>query len=107
VAFVVVTAFVFANLIIAVVCDAVHVMGDGGVAGLTGCDKDKIAQQRSRDPLQSSPRSSGPTDASLGQKLRELGRGIDEIVSLQNELTRALDRVAHSTLVQSPNHRDA
>jgi hypothetical protein len=107
VAFIVVTAFIFFNLIIAVVCDAVHVMGDGGVAGLTGCDEDKIAQQCSKDPLQSSPRSAGPTDSSLGQKLRELERGIDEIVSLQNELTKALDRVAHSTLVHSTNYRDA
>jgi hypothetical protein len=93
VAFIVVTAFVFVNLIIAVICDAVHVMGDRGVAGLTGCDEDEITKIRSRDPLELSPRAS---NLALWHKLREIERSIDEIVSIQNQMVMLMDKLARS-----------
>ncbi|KAL3795109.1 hypothetical protein ACHAWO_009272 [Cyclotella atomus] len=93
VAFIVVTAFVFVNLIIAVICDAVHVMGDRGVAGLTGCDEDEITKIRSRDPLELSPRASNLV---LWHKLREIERSIDEIVSIQNQMVMLMDKLARS-----------
>jgi hypothetical protein len=79
------------NLIIAVICDAVHAMGDQGVAGLTGCDEDEITKIRSRDPLEISPRAS---NLALGNKLREIERNIDEIVSIQNRMVMIIDKVA-------------
>ncbi|KAL7510767.1 hypothetical protein ACHAXN_009803 [Cyclotella atomus] len=91
VAFVVVTAFVFVNLIVAVICDAVHVMSDRGLAGLTGYDEDEITKIRIRGPLELSPRAS---NLALGQKLREIERSIDEIVSIQNQMVTIIDKIA-------------
>jgi hypothetical protein len=91
VAFVVVTAFVFVNLIVAVICDAVHVMSDRGLAGLTGYDEDEITKIRIRGPLELSPRAS---NLALGQKLREIERSIDEIVSIQNQMVMIIDKIA-------------
>jgi hypothetical protein len=91
VAFVVVTAFVFVNLIVAVICDAVHVMSDRGLAGLTGYDEDEITKIRIRGPLELSPRAS---NLALGQKLREIERSIDEIVSIQNQMVMIINKIA-------------
>lgn len=88
--FISVSAIVFVNLTIAVICDAVHVLGDDKVAGLTGLDEEEISRQRSksREAL-----SRGP---SIQEKLRRLQNAVDEVVLVQNELVRAIDIVRRS-----------
>lgn len=88
--FVAVSAIVFVNLTIAVICDAVHVLGDDKVAGLTGLDVDEISRQRSksRETI-----SRGP---SVQERLRRLQNSIDEVVLVQSELIKAIDAFARS-----------
>jgi hypothetical protein len=96
IAFVVVTCFIFVNLLIAVICDAVRVMSDKGLAGLTGCDENQIKLERSRDPLQMSPRECSQSTCSLRQKLHELERQVDGIILMQSELLEVLNLVMKS-----------
>lgn len=93
ISFLVVTCFVFVNLMIAVICDAVQVMSDHGRAGLTGSDENEMQIERSKDPI-NSPRQCDPTASSLRHKLDELERQFDEVVMMQNELIAALHIVA-------------
>ena len=83
------TAFIFANLIIAVICDAVHVLGDDKAAGLTGISEDEIEGRKAL-----CPQTRGSVDRALVNKLTALAKGIDEIVSLQNELVAAIGAVS-------------
>ena len=77
--FIVVTAFIFANLIIAVICDAVHVLGNADVAHLLGCDEEVTGGH-------GTPKS----NTSKIHKLRELNMQVDHVVTLTNYLSGVL-----------------
>ena len=91
IAFLVTTAFVFANLIIAVICDAVHVLSDDKAAGLIGIGEDEIERRKAPSPKS---RGSVDVDCALVNKLTELAGEIDEIVSVQNQLVAAISAVS-------------
>ncbi|KAL7502406.1 hypothetical protein ACHAXN_000374, partial [Cyclotella atomus] len=94
IAFIVVTAFVFANLIIAVICDAVHVLGEDDVAGLIGFEEDEVTNAgRYRNSFELS-RGFG---SSTIDRLREMEAQLDQIVLMKDDLMMAMDvLVIHS-----------
>eukprot|EP00970_Alexandrium_tamarense_P013114 scaffold3253_cov180-Alexandrium_tamarense.AAC.1 len=96
VAFIVATAFVVVNLIIAVICDAVHVLGSEDKAGLYGKhveDNQPKAKSKSNDQFEmnSSPLATvmetPSTSDSRELRLRELQQNLDEMISIQNQMT--------------------
>ena len=97
VAFIVATAFVVVNLIIAVICDAVHVLGSEDKAGLYGEQVEgnqlKATKSKSNDQFEmnSSPLATvmetPSTSDSREQRLRELQQNLDEMISIQNQMT--------------------
>lgn len=107
ISFVVISAFIFANLIIAVICDAVRVMDDDDVADLTGYEHDQIEHHRvvlddSLRRLDSSRKSSGTTTI---QKLREMEKQLDQIVLMQNELREAIGLIANASDLDRPREK--
>ena len=96
VAFIVATAFVVVNLIIAVICDAVHVLGSEDKAGLYGEQVEgsqlKATKSKSNDQFEmnSSPLATvmetPSTSDSREQRFRELQQNLDEMISIQNQM---------------------
>ncbi|KAL7510996.1 hypothetical protein ACHAXN_007915 [Cyclotella atomus] len=97
ISFVVVSAFIFANLIIAVICDGVRVMEDDEVAGLTGYEEDEIYHHRVVDGSEKdSDRPWMYPRTTTMQKLREMEQQLDQIVMTQNQLRNAITIIAQS-----------
>ena len=107
IAFIVTTAFVFANLIIAVVCDAVHVLGDDDVANIIGFEnnegkletKDKAMYgNRSVDHLFRLNSSNAllvtKSKVSTSQKLHDLDSQLNHLVRTTNHLMFVIDSLA-------------
>ena len=87
--FIVVTAFIFANLIIAVICDAVHVLGKADIADLLGYDEIEGIEERGmadNPSLDLSPKS----NPSRIHKLKDMNMQVDHIVIVTNYLSEVL-----------------
>lgn len=82
------------------ICDAVHVLGDDKMAGLTGYEEDDIRDERSRDPLVSLR-----PNTTTSERLRELETQLDQIVCIQNELKAAIEMIATSSQNGTIRHR--
>jgi len=96
--FIVITGFVVVNLIIAVICDAVHVLGNENKAGLYGYDseegsllsKTKKATDKPIHPpdqVQVAPSS----QSTATQRLEELQHQLDEMVKAQDQMRRTIE----------------
>lgn len=91
------SAFIFANLIIAVICDGVRAMEDGECAGLTGYEEDEIYRHRVVDGLGRRPESPCiQSQTTTMQKLREMEQQLDQIVIMQNQLRVAMEIISRS-----------
>jgi hypothetical protein len=88
VAFLVITGFVIVNLIIAVICDAVRVMGDEKKNDLTG---GMSPTNRSTDPA-------GDMSPTNGSNLWGMAYDVDRPFGAVNVESGALDRVPRSAL---------
>lgn len=100
-----VTAFIFANLIIAVVCDAVHVLGGDDVANIIGLDGDdnnierrdnSIYGSRSVDHILRLNNNNNTmlvlkSKASTSQTLHDLDNQLDHLVRTTNHLMLVVD----------------
>ena len=108
-----VTAFIFANLIIAVVCDAVHVLGGDDVANIIGLDGDdnnierrdnSIYGSRSVDHILRLKYNNTmlvlKSKASTSQTLHDLDNQLDHLVRTTNHLMLVVD-----SLGGVPNNR--
>lgn len=87
--FVVMTAFVVVNLLIAVICDAVHVLRTAERAMLLGCDvqldgDDKIPKHIVRNVEVSA-------DEQIEKKINELQRMLDEMVETQECMAMTIE----------------
>jgi hypothetical protein len=105
VAFIVVTAFVFANLIIALICDIVHVLDNNDVAGLIGYEEDEVKKEREALYMRSfdmSPRLRTPTI----QRLREMEVHLNQIVLIKDDLSMAVNFLVNE-LVKERHQDDA
>jgi len=96
--FIVITGFVVVNLIIAVICDAVHVLGNENKAGLYGFDSDddsllsktkKATDKPIHPPDQVQVAPSSQSTAT--QRLEELQHQLDEMVKVQDQMRRTIE----------------
>lgn len=103
ISFVVISAFIFANLIIAVMCDGIRVMDDSEVAGLTGYEEDQIERHKVRlDGSHRSWNSAKRRPKTNIQKLREMETQLDQIVLMQRELRVAIELIAEASNLEIP-----
>lgn len=79
-AFIVITAFVVVNLLIAVICDAVHVLGDDVKDGLIGEDSDANILAGELPPLT-------PTE----RRLEELEYRLSEMMQVQDQMKISIE----------------
>jgi len=90
--FIVITGFVVVNLIIAVICDAVHVLGNENKAGLYGYDSESLQSKTDKpdhppDQVQAVPSSL----STATQRLEELQKQLDEMVKTQDQMRRTIE----------------
>jgi len=91
--FIVITGFVVVNLIIAVICDAVHVLGNENKAGLYGYDSDSL---RSKTDIPDHPpdhqvQVAPSSQSTATQRLEELQQQLDEMVKTQDQMRRTIE----------------
>jgi len=97
--FIIITAFVVVNLIVAVICDAVHVLGNENKAGLHGCDSDDY---RSEDMEYEDDMNHMRSPASATERrLQELQKQLDEMVSVQDQLRTTIEVLINQLLENS------
>eukprot|EP00986_Skeletonema_menzelii_P016578 scaffold15059_cov146-Skeletonema_menzelii.AAC.18 len=99
--FIVITGFVVVNLIIAVICDAVHVLGNEKKAGLYGYDSESLISKTDKPVVQATPSS----QSTAAQRLEELHHQLDEMVKAQDQMRRTIE-VLSSRLAFSLDARD-
>jgi len=105
--FIIITGFVVVNLIIAVICDAVHVLGNENKAGLYGFDGEESLLSKNdkefymRDQVQDAPSS----QSTATQRLEELQQQLDEMVMVQDQMRRTI-KVLSSRLTLAHNVLD-
>lgn len=80
------------NLIIAVICDAVHVLGNENKAGLYGYDSESLQSKTDKpdhppDQVQAVPSSL----STATQRLEELQKQLDEMVKTQDQMRRTIE----------------
>jgi len=98
---------VVVNLIIAVICDAVHVLGNENKAGLYGFDGEESLLSKNdkefymRDQVQDAPSS----QSTATQRLEELQQQLDEMVMVQDQMRRTI-KVLSSRLTLAHNVLD-
>ena len=108
ISFIVITAFVVANLIIAVICDAVHVLGDHDAAGLIGYEGDDAAKERAkfRRNFELSERLNSTTI----NRLKEMEIQLDQILLMRSKLVVSIDllvrRSQNFTGSEGPTERE-
>jgi hypothetical protein len=91
--FIIITGFVVVNLIIAVICDAVHVLGNENKAGLYGLDgEESLLSKKDKpfyinDQVQEAPSS----QSTATQRLEELQQQLDEMVMVQDQMRRTIE----------------
>ena len=88
------------NLIIAVICDAVHVLGNENKAGLYGYDSDGSLVSKYTKPYPPDQVQGAPSFQSPAQRLEELQKQLDEMVMVQEQMMRTIE-VLTSTLTLS------
>ena len=81
------------NLIIAVICDAVHVLGNENKAGLYGYDSDSL---RSKTDIPDHPpdhqvQVAPSSQSTATQRLEELQQQLDEMVKTQDQMRRTIE----------------
>ena len=84
------------NLVIAVICDAVHVLGNENKAGLYGFEEEELVAKRDRpfypeqiQAAQAIPPSN--SSSSAAQRLEELQKQLDEMVMVQDQMRRTIE----------------
>jgi len=91
VVFIILTGFVVVNLIIAVICDAVHVLGNEGKAGMQGYDSDDYPPEG----MEALPNEGGalqlPTASNTERRVEELQRQLDEMVYVQEKMRTTIE----------------
>ena len=85
--FIIITAFVVVNLIIAVICDAVHVMGNDSKANLVGYESDEDFS----GGIESNLHDGGINSTSTEQRLQDLQQQLDEMVLMQDQMKTTID----------------
>ncbi len=77
------------NLIIAVICDAVHVLGNENKAGLYGYDSESLKSKTDKPVglVQVVPSS----QSTAAQRLEELQQQLDEMVKTQDQMRRTIE----------------
>ncbi|KAL7537538.1 hypothetical protein ACHAWF_005792 [Thalassiosira exigua] len=90
VAFVAITAFVIVNLIIAVICDAVHVMERSGKAGLHGSE---VSKRNAEISVENGSDESCPMFSCIDtkQRLELFQRQLDEISVMQQQMMPTIE----------------
>lgn len=89
--FIIVTAFVVVNLIIAVICDAVHVMGNDSKAGLVGFESEELRSIGMESDLYDGGVNKMTNPASTEQRLQDLQRQLEEMVLVQDQMKTTIE----------------
>ena len=109
VAFIIITGFVVVNLIIAVICDAVHVLGAESKAGLEGYTEETFPGNGEGDGRQWLKGVESKSEESMNNKetpysredrLRDLELKLDEMVLIQEHMRKTIE-VLINTLQES------
>jgi hypothetical protein len=88
VAFIVITGFVVVNLIIAVICDAVHVLAETGKAGLHG---DSEESEGGHFYYEDDVNYATPPATYTQQRLEVMQRQLDEMTKVQEHMGRTIE----------------
>lgn len=88
--FIIITAFVVVNLIVAVICDAVHVLGNENKAALHGCESDDYRSEDMEAYEDEMNHMTSPASATE-RRLLELQQQLDEMVSVQDQLRTTIE----------------
>lgn len=93
--FIILTGFIVVNLVIAVICDAVHVLGGESKAGLYGFEEEELKKKNDRPFYQNveaiPPAPSTYSSSSAAQRLEELQKQLDEMVMVQDQMRRTIE----------------
>lgn len=93
--FIILTGFIVVNLVIAVICDAVHVLGGETKAGLYGFEEEELKKKNDRPFYQNvqaiPPAPSTYSSSSAAQRLEELQKQLDEMVMVQDQMRRTIE----------------
>ena len=101
----VISAFIFANLIIAVICDGVRALDDKDIAGLTGFDDNQVDQhQINLDGSSQNVRSNA--NSSKIQELKEMEKQLDQIVMMNIELMNMISSIVTAYNLEMPSKQD-
>lgn len=87
--FIIVTAFVVVNLIIAVICDAVHVMGNDSKAALVGYESEDFSEGMDSNLYDGGINHTSPV--STEQRLQDLQQQLDEMVMVQDQMKTTIE----------------
>eukprot|EP00578_Thalassiosira_sp_NH16_P032327 CAMPEP_0181078910 /NCGR_PEP_ID=MMETSP1071-20121207/1740_1 /TAXON_ID=35127 /ORGANISM="Thalassiosira sp., Strain NH16" /LENGTH=569 /DNA_ID=CAMNT_0023160261 /DNA_START=181 /DNA_END=1890 /DNA_ORIENTATION=- len=88
VVFISITAFVVMNLIIAVICDAVHVLGAEGKSGLHGNESDDYPSASKDENLYVDDEYPAST---TDQRIEQLQQQLDEMVTVQEQMKSTIE----------------
>ena len=78
------------NLIVAVICDAVHVLGNENKAALHGCESDDYRSEDMEAYEDEMNHMTSPASATE-RRLLELQQQLDEMVSVQDQLRSTIE----------------
>ena len=85
--FIIITGFVVVNLMIAVICDAVHVLGNSDKAGLEGYDAEEGSGEESSVEHNSPETAPYTTEG----RLQELQLQLDEMDMVQDQMRKTIE----------------
>ena len=85
--FIIITGFVVVNLMIAVICDAVHVLGNSDKAGLEGYDAEEGSVEENSFEHKSPETAPYTTEG----RLQELQLQLDEMVMVQDQMRKTIE----------------
>ncbi|KAL7529774.1 hypothetical protein ACHAXR_005448 [Thalassiosira sp. AJA248-18] len=89
--FITLTGFVVVNLIIAVICDAVHVLGNENKAGIHGYDSDSYQSEVNEAKSHESERGMiSPANTTAG-RLEALEQQLNEMVFMQDQMMTTIE----------------
>jgi len=109
VSFVIMTGFIVVNLIIAVICDAVHVLGDEDKMALQGNDnlspRNHPMQAASIDEGDPNKFAEQPYPAS-DDRLRDLTMKLDEMMRVQEQMQKTMIRLAQRLIEERGQRKE-
>lgn len=100
IAFIVISAFIVINLVVAVICDVVADLDKEDQAGLYGFDSEKeFEMARHRDEIKESKKQA------IEARMRELQKQIESMVHVQDQM-RLTTLLLAKKLKDNPRHRN-